>query len=533
MFSLMGKEYKGRFTEICKFADRIILCMNRFLTLSTALILALSCADRSPSEAPLAAPVIVSITGSRGADYSEAIISCEVSSTLGLIEFGIIWGKDEIVPEGGIVNKVFTARISGLEFSKTYPFRAFIGNGRTRVYSETETWSTEDETPPAPAIMKVVALPGSYAGHVRVSCRIPALDQVVQRSLLRCGVCYSTNREDPTLEGFSLKAEEISPEGDFLLEVKGLTPSATYWMRPFAEIGKVVAYGQPVTVRVPSEMDIVMTEECEPSQTHVLMHGRVSPDWAPSLSAYGIDWDGHLIPAAGMDADGCFSVERSGLNPGKTYSYRAYATLEGMLYYGDKVSFTTPDLVIPETEYVDLGLGVLWGIKNLGASALYALGDKYAWGETTPKNSFSWSNYLWCDGTNRVTKYNTPDQLVLLPEDDAATEALHDGWRIPTVEEWRELMTKCRWDYGEVSNHPGYVVTSLEEGFEGQSFFIPVGNSAGVDFWSSSVYPGRNESFENAWIFELFVPISGGDTSRINWGARCYGLRIRPVRERE
>lgn len=506
--------------------------MKRILLWVTTFAIVLSCTDRGAGEIPLAAPSIVSVTASRGSDFSEATITCEVSSTVGLMEFGIIWGEDEIVPSGGIVNKSFTIRVGGLEFSKSYPYRAFLGNGSTRVYSETCSWTTEDEIPPAPVIMKTMALPGSEAGLVHVSCRIPALDQVVQPTLLRCGVCYG-KEEEPTLEGFSRKADEISPEGEFQLEIGGLTPAATFRIRPFAAIGKAVAYGQAVTVKIPSGTEIVTTEECVPSQTRVLMRGRVDPDWAPSLSAFGIDWEGHLIPAAGLDADGCFSVERSGLNPGKTYSYRAYATLKGMLYHGDEKTFTTPDLVVPETEFIDLGLSVSWGIKNLGAGTQYALGDKYAWGETTPKNSFSWSNYIWCDGTNRVTKYNTPDQLVLLPEDDAATEALHDGWRIPKIEEWRELMTMCRWDYVDVSGKEGYVVTSLVEGHEQQSIFLPVGSMGGEEYWSATVYPGHGETYEAAWLFELLAPLFGANYSGLNSHARFFGDYIRPVRELE
>ena len=482
----------------------------------------------SPEDLPEAAPSIVSVTAARGEDYSEAVITCEVSSTVGLMEFGILWGEDEIVPPGGIVNRVFAARVSGLEFSKTYPYRAFIGNGHTRVYSETGTWATEDEVPPTPAILTVVTLLGSYAGQVRISGRIPAMDGVIQKTLLRCGVCYSADREDPTLEDFSQKAEEISPEGEFHLELKGLTPSATYRARPYATIGKAVAYGPSVTVKIPSTMAIVSTEGCEPFSTRVVMSGRVDPDWAPSLSAYGIDWDGHLIPAAGMNADGTFLVERSGLSPGKTYSYRAYANLEGMLYYGDDVSFTTPEIVVPETGYVDLGLSVCWGTKNLGADSPYQAGSKYAWGETTPKKtSFTWSNYLWCDGTSCVTKYNSPDQMVLLPEDDAATVALHDGWRIPTLEECQELKYMCRWVYD--NEHRGYVVTSNKEGLEDHSIFISVGSSTGLDLWSSTVR--TSFSFVEAWVLQVCEPISGMNSIEILSQPRCYTTHIRPVRD--
>ena len=84
---------------------------------------------------------------------------------------------------------------------------------------------------------------------------------------------------------------------------------------------------------------------------------------------------------------------------------------------------------------------------------------------------------------------------LLYPEDDAATEALHDGWRIPKIEEWRELMTMCRWDYVDVSGKEGYVVTSLVEGHEQQSIFLPVDSMGGACYWSATVYPGHGETY--------------------------------------
>ena len=51
--------------------------------------------------------------------------------------------------------------------------------------------------------------------------------------------------------------------------------------------------------------------------------------------------------------------------------------------------------------YVDLGLpsGTLWATCNVGASKPEEYGDYFAWGETEPKNDYSWSTYKYCQGT--------------------------------------------------------------------------------------------------------------------------------------
>ena len=52
-------------------------------------------------------------------------------------------------------------------------------------------------------------------------------------------------------------------------------------------------------------------------------------------------------------------------------------------------------LVYDETgkEYVDMGSGIMFATTNIGAASPEDFGDFFAWGETTPKDSYSASNY--------------------------------------------------------------------------------------------------------------------------------------------
>ena len=58
-------------------------------------------------------------------------------------------------------------------------------------------------------------------------------------------------------------------------------------------------------------------------------------------------------------------------------------------------------------EYVDLGLpsGTLWATCNVGASAPEGYGSYFAWGETTTKSTYSWSNYKYASGTAATAIY--------------------------------------------------------------------------------------------------------------------------------
>ena len=98
-----------------------------------------------------------------------------------------------------------------------------------------------------------------------------------------------------------------------------------------------------------------------------------------------------------------------------------------------------------KVEYVDLGLpsGNLWAKCNLGASSPEAYGDYYAWGEVEPKQEYTKSNHKWYkEGapSQGFTKYNNEDgKLTLEDEDDAVIQKIGNGWRTPTLADFREL----------------------------------------------------------------------------------------------
>ena len=126
---------------------------------------------------------------------------------------------------------------------------------------------------------------------------------------------------------------------------------------------------------------------------------------------------------------------------------------------------------------VDLGLpsGLKWAACNLGASRPEEYGDYYAWGETEPKEKYSWETYKF--GTDFVLSkyvtdpaYGAVDHKTLLdPEDDAAVVNLGGSWRMPTEAEYDELISKAIWTWTSRNGVSGYLVT----GSNGNSIFLP------------------------------------------------------------
>jgi len=190
-------------------------------------------------------------------------------------------------------------------------------------------------------------------------------------------------------------------------------------------------------------------------------------------------------------------------------------------------------------EYVDLGLpsGTKWATMNIGATQPSDFGNRYAWGETSPKdvNSYSWENYIHCAGTNNdLTKYcfssiwghnGFTDELTILEaDDDAATVNWGEGWRMPTDEECQELYNNCSasWD-----TQNGVVGVTLTSRINGNSIFIPIDpeENYGTHYWSSSFGTDDDDPTMGKTLYlnaSNQIVSSGGDQ-------RDYPNAIRPV----
>ena len=186
-------------------------------------------------------------------------------------------------------------------------------------------------------------------------------------------------------------------------------------------------------------------------------------------------------------------------------------------------------------EWVDLGLSVYWATMNVGASTPSGYGGYFAWGETTKKLEYSWSTYKWCNGNyNSMTKYCTKsdygtvdNKTILDSSDDVAHVKWGGNWRMPTIEELRELMDKCTWTWTTQDGHNGYKVT----GPNGNTIFLP---AAGFRYdgslgraGSAGGYRSRtlNESGSyGAWFLNFNSSFFNAD-----YTVRYYGFTVRPV----
>lgn len=194
------------------------------------------------------------------------------------------------------------------------------------------------------------------------------------------------------------------------------------------------------------------------------------------------------------------------------------------------------DSCVDGYDYADLGLpsGLLWATCNIGAKNPEDCGDYFAWGETKSKNNYKWGSYKFYKSGKidecypektdiKFTKYTKSDGKMLLEtSDDAATANWGANWRMPTDEEFNELVENCEWELMENDTLNGFKIT----GPNGHWLFIP---KAGYQTWHGAVCVGNKckywtssrdlDDFIKAYSFSVEKESSD----------RCDGMPVRPV----
>lgn len=257
-------------------------------------------------------------------------------------------------------------------------------------------------------------------------------------------------------------------------------------------------------------------------------------------------WSSSNSSVATVDAEGLVSAVKNGT------AVITAKTNDG----GHTASCTVTVRKFPMPEAVDLGLSVKWASCNLGASSPEEYGDYYAWGEVEPyyysggdpqSPSQRWKpgkiygyhyySYTWANGTDdKHTKYCTDSdygtvdgKTVLEPADDAAHVMLGGRWRMPTVDEFRELLNNCSYGKTQYNGVNGWLLTSNRNG---KTIFLPAAGDryitniervgAGISYLSSSLHPSYcdcayciiNHDNFHSLIEVYYGPRCGGDSIR-------------------
>ena len=134
-------------------------------------------------------------------------------------------------------------------------------------------------------------------------------------------------------------------------------------------------------------------------------------------------------------------------------------------------------------EFVDLGLplGTLWATCNVGATSPEQSGLYFAWGETT---GYTAEQVTSGERAFDMASYKASSiSADLTLEQDAAHVNLGGNWRMPTNDEWQELIDNCDGVRTNDYNGTGVAGHIFVSKINGNSVFFP---TAGTCFLSSA-----------------------------------------------
>ena len=370
----------------------------------------------------------------------------------------------------------FGISMTDLNISTTYYVRAYAVTADGTTYGDQKTFTTRDGIPTL-MTAEVTDITGATA-----TCGGDITDNGGLNVTAR-GVCWSTS-PNPTVA--NSHTTNGNGNGSFSSSITGLNVSTTYYVRAYATTSAGTGYGEEKTFTTRDGIPTLTTAEVTNiGSSWAYSGGNITDNGGLNVTTRGVCWstspsptviDQHTTDGAGT---GNFSSTLTGLTPNTTYYVRAYATNSYVTVYGNQQSFTTESGGSGgDHAYIDLGLpsGLLWATCNVGADNPEEYGDYFAWGETTTKDTYNWSTYQYCMGSNvTLTKYCsnshygyngfTDNLTTLLPWDDAATANWGGNWRMPTEEEWEELYLNTT------------SIWTIQRGVNGRLFTASNGNS--------------------------------------------------------
>lgn len=173
------------------------------------------------------------------------------------------------------------------------------------------------------------------------------------------------------------------------------------------------------------------------------------------------------------------------------------------------------------TKYKDLE----WANCNIGAKSTEDVGGYYAWGETTTKKTYSSDNYQYC--SNGV--YWSIGSDISETKYDVANVEWGGNWRMPTKDEWQDLVDNCKWTwvnggvfiYGPKPTYENWIFLPVNGVMSNKTSPVDIDNAG---YWSS------NKGLSLGDASHLILHSTSKKVSVESGGPRYLGYNVRAVR---
>jgi len=420
---------------------------------------------------------------------------------------GICWGttsnptisNNKTIDASGL--GVFVSSITGLTSETTYYVRAYATSSIGTIYGTAVTFSTKLATVTTTDVSNITATTVNTGGNVTAIGGVPVTVR---------GVCWSTT-SNPTIS--NTKTSDGSGTGSFISSVTGLTIGTTYYLRAYATNSIGTAYGTQVifSTALPS---ITTKAISSITANSAISGGNITlPTGASAVTDRGVCWSTNQNPTIADvktsvgNGVGIFTSSLLGLDIGKTYYVRAYATNSVGTSYGNQLNFYTRT---PPSSY-SIGTAYLGGkIAYIDASGEHgfvcALADQSAsiqWYNGSDVTVGATNTLLQTSGVYGISKSGGQKNTdAIIASQGVGTyaasicaalttgEAVAGDWYLPSIGELNQL----------------YINKTLLGGF------------ADEGYWSSSEYYGNT-----AWFQSLYIGYQGENP-------KYSGLKVRAIR---
>ena len=162
----------------------------------------------------------------------------------------------------------------------------------------------------------------------------------------------------------------------------------------------------------------------------------------------GITWAGNVEDLlsdsnrieSSVNADGSYHLSVAGLATASSYFFRPYVKAGDTILYGDIQSFTTLKI---DDMAVDMGLSVKWANCDFMAQEPVESGECYSWGALESYHKGTLGSYVHYTSNG----YSNLGSSISGSEYDVVHVKYGGKWRMPTVDEVRELFENCSTKY--------------------------------------------------------------------------------------
>jgi hypothetical protein len=287
------------------------------------------------------------------ATTATANISFSAMNAPSIISKGICWDTanmptvDKNFSANGSTISGFSVNISGLLPQQNYYCRPYVRTTSGIIYGEMKTFNTVALAVPivssTSAISSITMTSAVSGGTILSSGGSTITDK---------GVCWSTSSL-PTI--LNAKTSNGSGNSSFVSSLTGLLLNTTYYVRAYATSIAGTGYGPQLQFTTANANASTVSTSTASSITvsSAIVSGNVSSAGGGTVSARGICWSTLAAPTISNSTitvgsgTGSFTATLTGLNFNQIYYARAFATNQAGTAYGNQISFTTLNILLP------------------------------------------------------------------------------------------------------------------------------------------------------------------------------------------